>query len=208
MSAKRPLLTRQPSRWQRGDYLVAIGIVSGIILLIAGLVAWLADFIWSLHLTRLWAQISATLVGSTLVSLGIGMPRISRWSRSLMLSASVLLLSTVLDSLDGKQDFVPSIVFLLTLWAGIFAAQTRSLIQQPKQRSWVQWAGIGVGVLATVVYLSTAGYYFGLNLSRGPLDYDHHLLYGLGIIIASILQYFQTRSGSAAEQQTTPVHNS
>jgi hypothetical protein len=208
MSAKRPLLTRQPSQWQRGDYLVVIGIVSGIILLIAGPVAWLADFIWSLHLTRLWAQISATLVGSTLVGLGIGMPRITSWSRSLMLGAGVLLLSTVLDSLDGKQDFVPSIVFLLTLWAGTFAAQTRGLIQQPKQRSWVQWAGIGIGVLATVVYLSTAGYYFALNLSRGPLDYDHYLLYGLGIIIASILRYFQTRSGSAAEQQTTPVHTS
>jgi hypothetical protein len=44
-----------------------------------------------------------------------------------------------------------------------------------------------LGIVATGVYLSSAAYYFIVNLTIAPADVDHHILFGFGIVIALLL---------------------
>jgi hypothetical protein len=178
-----------------------LGLVLGSILLVSGVLALLADYVWSLHLARVWAQISGFLLGTTLIGMSIWAQRLRLWTRAILLGIAVLFLGTVIDSLDGKQDILPVIVLLLTVWAGSFAAETYDLLQLSMYRSRVRRVGLAIGILATVIYLSTAGYYFTLNMIRGPLDYDHHPLYAFGIIIVTLLRHLRTRSESSADRQ-------
>src|SRR5439155_19634679 len=90
MSSPRPSPAQRAHPWQRADYLMLLGLVIGSIVLTAGVLALLADYLWTLHLTRAWAQISGSLVGTLLIGMVIWGPRLRPWPRAILLGIAVL----------------------------------------------------------------------------------------------------------------------
>jgi hypothetical protein len=150
-----------------------------------------ADRLWSLQLFRVWAQISATFVAFLLLATAIT-ARISRWTRGSLVLGAILLIIAAIDSIDGKQDVLPRIVLALAMWGLLLAADTRTIIHYLNRQSMLHWIGCLAGVAATGLYLCGAVYYFILNIIQGPLDYDRHPLYAIGIIIGGILRIIRT----------------
>jgi hypothetical protein len=170
--------------------LLAISIVGIIASFIAAPLVFLADFLWLFQLLRPWAQISALFWGVFLIAITIAI-ELSRFTRVLLLLGAALLWGALIDSIDGQQDVLPMIVFALVIWGLIFASDTRTIIASDHRQSTLYWIGSIIGVVATGGYLGGAIYYFTLNLTQGPLDYDRHPLSPFGIFIAAALSFIR-----------------
>lgn len=173
------------------DLLILIGLVGTVVCVLAAPLTFLADLLWSLQLFHLWAQISATFVGFLLLAAVITVQS-SGWTRGLLLLGATLLWGAVIDSIDGTQDILPLVVMALAAWGMLFAIETRGITLALNRYSVLHWLGCLAGVLATGLYMGSAVYYFGMNLTQGPLDYNRHPLYAFGIIIAGALRLIRT----------------
>jgi hypothetical protein len=116
-------------------------------------------------------------------------PTIARPRRIIMCGGALVLLLAVLDSLDGRQDILPSIVILLTVWALIYADTTIELLQAGRPTTLRRWLAISLGIVSTIGYLGAAGYYLIVNATVVLVDSDHHPLFGVAIVLSTLLRW-------------------
>jgi hypothetical protein len=178
------------------DILVSIGLIG---LLLSAPAVYIADHVWSLHLTPVWEQVVGLFIATLLVVAALKGQHIGRTIRILCMLGALVILAAVIDSLDGKPDFLPFITLLLGGWAVGFAHTTSRIMHHRHRLSHIQWIGGLLGIAATIVYLSAAVYYLIRTFTVGPQLYDHHLLFGAGFLIAAILR----STATAAEKQVT-----
>jgi hypothetical protein len=88
-----------PSR----QHLTTIVNVGGMIVLSTGVISLFGDWLAGWHLTRPWLQMSASFAGALLLSAVALIPKLSRSRRILFGVGGLLLIFTVIDSLDGRQ---------------------------------------------------------------------------------------------------------
>lgn len=155
---------------------------SGLLLLLA---AWLA----APHLIRLGLQLSALALAGLLCLVAVVRTLIPWPRRLIVLLGSTLLFLAVLDSVDGFQDWLPTVVILLCIWALEYAYTTLYLLDPHRSRTVQRWLAIGLGSSASCVYVGMACYYGYLHRAIAPVNIDRHPLFGAGILLAILIKW-------------------
>ena len=167
------------------DVLASIVLIG---LVLSAPAVYIADYAWSLQLTPVWEQLFGSIIAILLIIAAIKGQQISRAIRILYLLGGILIVAAVIDSLDGTPDILPFITLLLGGWGISFAFSTVRIMRQRQHLSRIEWCGGLLGLAATGRYLSVAVYYLIRNLTVRPQIYDHHILLGIGFLIASALR--------------------
>lgn len=163
--------------------MVAIGLP------VAGILALLVDWFTTTQLVRLWLQCTASILGVVLLVVAVVL-RSQPWLRRLILvGGGLVLLLAVLDSLNGRQDWLPRGVVLLSVWALLFADRCLRLLEAAQPRSRRRWLAIGLAALATMVYGGVAGYYIFVHRTIAPVELRQHFLFGAGLMIATLVSW-------------------
>jgi hypothetical protein len=111
---------------------------------------WLAH--WSYM--RSWLQISASLAAILVCFAAFGKPGLERLDRLLLGFASFAILGAVIDSLDGRQDFVPLMSIPLALCSGVAAQTTIAIWRSQSLKPWHRSVGTAVGFLTATIYIA------------------------------------------------------
>ena len=182
--------TRQP--WARSISWISLTLVGLLLLLlvIAPLV-FLGDWLWSWQITRLWAQLTGTCLAILLIGWGIQGHALKRIPRIALLIGTVVLILTLLDSLNGQQDVFTDVVFITSLWSCLLAVETDRIARTLPKGTTRRTIGLTIGVGATLLFMGSALGYAVYNLRVLPLRYDHHILYLVGIAVSALLQRIQ-----------------
>jgi hypothetical protein len=176
-------------------------------------VVYVADRVWSLHLTNVWTQLGASLVAVLLLALAIGAKRFRLSIRFLFIAGAFISIAFVIDALDGKPDILPLITLLLAAWGITFGQQSRTLVRYQQRASFTWWFGCLVGMGATILYIFAATYYLVLNQLQGPQISDQHPLFGIAYLIIFVLRSItttiqkQTASDDIREERTDTQDN-
>lgn len=160
-----------------------------LILLSLGAIILFLDWQAGSQFTRPWLQVGFAILGALAIGGAIFLPKISRLRRVMISVGGLLIVLTVLDSLDGQQDILTDTVLLLALWALAFAYTSAQLLQLGTPMTARRKVAIGVGILATLTYLGSACYYVVVNLTVAPLNVDHHPLFGFALPLNVLLQW-------------------
>ena len=177
------------SRFALSHSLRLLLVVGAMGVLLTGFIALLADWFTDLRLVRPWLQFTAAIVGAGLL-FAAGTLRSQSWlCRLILLVGGLLLMLTVLDSLDGRQDWLPTGVVLLSAWALEYAYSCVYLLDAARPRSPRRWLALGLGALASLGYFGVAGYYAFVHITIAPVQLKQHPLFGTGILIATLLKW-------------------
>jgi hypothetical protein len=168
--------------------LTKVAVYGGIAVLLAGLVSFIGDRLFGLHLTSAWMQVS-TLFAALLLWGLLGLPQLTWVQRVLVSAGGLLLVLTAFDSFDGTQNIFVSPVTLLTAWGLIFVGQSSRVIQLHRERKPRHWFAILLGLAAALVYLSAAGYYLVRTVTVSPVELERHDLYGIALVLPTLIQY-------------------
>jgi hypothetical protein len=134
------------------------------------------------------SRIYFAIVGVLLIGGAAFMPKLSRPQRILLGADGALVIFAVIDSLDGQQDILTSTIVILLVWASVFADASLRLLQ-PATMSRRRRVATAIALLATLAYLGSACYYVYLNLTVAPQDFDHHILYGLALLLNLLIRW-------------------
>ena len=178
--------------------IISIGIYA---IFIIGIVAVLADWFTAFHFLHLWLQCAATSLGCLLILIAARHRSQSKPSRFIVLCGGLLLLFAILDSLDGKQDWLPQSVVLFSVWSLLFAYTCLYLLAPYRIRTRRHWLAIGLAGLASLSYFVAAIYYAFVHIAIAPLQFNHHLLFGIGVVIAPLINWL----GEIGAYSTSPV---
>lgn len=182
--------TRQPRSFP--IHLIILSLVGLLFLLfVIAPVIFVGDWLWSWQLTRLWAQVTGACTAFLLAGWAIHGTNLNRITRIVLLIGTLVLMLTLVDSLDGQQDAFTDIVFITSLWSCFLAVETYRIARDIPAGIPRRKIGLGVGIAATLLFAGSAIVYALYNVRVAPLRYDHHVLYLLGIIISGALRWIQ-----------------
>lgn len=177
----------------RGEHLSRVlaflTIVGGAVFLVTGAAVFIADWFSDYHFVRLWQQSSAFLGGTALLTAALLASSMLAVSRVLLSITGLLLLFAFWDSLDGAQQFLPTVSILLWLWAAIYIYILAEIWRTNEITTIRQKLAVGLSLLTISLYLGAAMYYIIINHTVGLVRIIGHPLYGSGIIFATILRW-------------------
>jgi hypothetical protein len=162
--------------------------IGTLILLSLGAIFLFVDWRAGSHYTRPWLQVCFAIVGVLVIGRAVFVPKLSRARRVILGADGSFIILAVLDSLDGQQDILTSIVVILFLWASVFADASLQLLQ-PAATTLRRRVATSIALLATLTYLASACYYAFINLTVAPQSVDRDALFGVALLLNLLIRW-------------------
>ncbi|KAB8145711.1 hypothetical protein F8S13_01090 [Chloroflexia bacterium SDU3-3] len=185
-----PLSARAQS-WENRFAITTVA--GGLLLLVSGALAVLAEWLTGWPIIRPWLQISAACAGVVALLSAVYRPQLGMVRRCLRVFGGLMLLGWVLDSLDGRLDLLPIVLIFLLIWAIDYADKLPQLLQDQQLDSLRRWAAIGLAAGALLVYLGAAAQYFVSYLGERSTDIWQHPLFPIAPLISIAISWLGKR---------------